>query len=378
VRFRHPDGSTVHLAYCSNVHQAEDLDGLHDQLARFAGPVRQRLGIDRLGLGLWLAAEAADALGRDPGALARLRAALDRHGLEVVTLNGFPYQAFHAPVVKRCVYMPDWTDPLRAAYTQSLARVLAALLPDDVAEGSISTLPLGWRTRWDPAAGERARRALAQTAEHLAALEAATGRRIRVGLEPEPGCAVETTEQAVRALAGLDTTRLGVCLDTCHLAVQFEDPATAVACLDAAGVPLVKAQLSVALRATDPEQARAFAEPRFLHQARERLAGGVAGVDDLPEALDGGLPGAGEWRVHFHLPVHAGGAESTQPELHMAMQAILGGPHPATRDLEVETYTWSVLPKDRRPTDDAGLVAGLAAELRWASDQLVSLGLEPL
>lgn len=377
MRFRSPDGSTVHLAYCSNVHQAEDLDGLHAQLARFAGPVRERLGTDRLGLGLWLAAEAADALAHDPGAVARLRAALDRHGLEVVTLNGFPYQAFHAPVVKHRVYLPDWTDPRRAGYTLALARVLAALLPDDVTDGSISTLPLGWRTRWDSAAADHARRALAETAEQLAALETATGRHIRVGLEPEPGCAVETTEQAVRALAGLDTTRLGVCLDTCHLAVQFEDPSAALATLAEAGVPLVKAQLAVGLRATDRERARSYVEPRFLHQTRERVGGQVTGVDDLPEALDGGLPGLSEWRVHFHLPVHAEGPESTQMELLAAMKALVGGPQAVTHHLEVETYTWSVLPEADRPGDDDGLVTGLAAELDWARDRLTELGLEP-
>ncbi len=384
MRLRHPDGSTVHLSYCSNVHTAEHLDGVVDLLARYAGPVRERLGTPRLGVGLWLAADVAADLGRNPAAVDRLRAALTRHAVEVVTLNGFPYRAFSAPVVKRRVYLPDWTEPARAAYTAALARILSVLLPDDVEEGSVSTLPLGWRSRWDRVAVEQARRALAGTAQECAAIEAASGRRIRVGLEPEPGCVVETTAQAVRALDGLDTSRLGVCLDACHLAVQFEDPEAAVASLAEAAVPVVKSQVSAALRAgapgvaPDPAALRAFVEPRFLHQTRERHDGQVLGTDDLSDALDGRLPGRSEWRVHFHLPVHEDSPASTQPELRATLSALVGGAAPVTHHLEVETYTWGVLPPERRPADDAGLVAGLAAELDWTRTQLVALGLEEI
>lgn len=380
MRLRHPDGSTVHLAYCSNVHAAEDLGGLVDQLVRYAGPVRERLGVARLGLGMWLAAGVATALDADATLVKRLRTALDQHGVEVVTLNGFPYRAFHAPVVKHAVYHPDWADPTRADHTLALARILVALLPDDVAEGSISTLPLGWRTGWGPRA-DAARAQLARVAGELAALERATGRTVRLGLEPEPGCAVETTAQAVDALRDLDPRHLGVCLDACHLAVQFEDPRAALAALERARVPVVKVQVSAALRAGDPRQdvtraaLHGFDEPRFLHQTRERTDGGVLGVDDLPDALRGGLPGASEWRVHFHVPVHSDLADATREELRTTLRAVAGGPHPVTRHLEVETYTWSVLPLGQRPRDAAGLVAGLAAELDWTRAELTALGL---
>jgi hypothetical protein len=89
VRLTHPDGSTVHLAYCTNVHPAETLDGVVAQLAEHCEPVRRRLGTDRLGVGLWLARDAVRALNADPAAPRRLRTELDRRGLEVVTLNGF-------------------------------------------------------------------------------------------------------------------------------------------------------------------------------------------------------------------------------------------------------------------------------------------------
>lgn len=395
MRLTHPDGSTVHLAYCSNVHAAEDLDGVVAQLRCFTGPVRERLGVARLGLGLWLAAPLAARLAREPGSVALLRAALDRHGVEVVTLNGFPYRAFHAPVVKHAVYRPDWAEAERGRYTADLAAVLARLLPDDAAGGSISTLPVGWRERFAPsaeAAWAGARDALARLADDLDELERATGRNVRVGLEPEPGCAVETTGAAVAALDGLDTGRLGVCLDACHLAVQFEDPTAALAELAAAGVPVVKAQVSAALAVAAPRAAaaaallREFAEPRFLHQTRERVGGVVRGSDDLDEALDGGLPGTSEWRVHFHVPVHDGAEGPERPDhpdraggggqdaLRRTLAALMAD-HPVTPHLEVETYTWSVLPADRRPTDDAGLVAGLAAELDWTRRRLAELGL---
>ena len=141
MRFRHPDGSTVHLAYCTNVHPAETLDGVLAQLRDHCEPVRKRLGRDRLGIGLWLAKDAAHALVTDPSALRGLRSELDQRGLEVVTLNGFPYEGFGAEEVKYRVYKPDWADPERLTHTTDLARVLAGLLPDDVTEGSISTLP---------------------------------------------------------------------------------------------------------------------------------------------------------------------------------------------------------------------------------------------
>src|SRR3954465_5198123 len=149
MRFRPPDGTTVHLPYCTNGHPAETLDGVLAQLRDHCEPVRRRLGRDRLGIGLWLARDAAPPLVSDPAALRSLRAELDRRGLEVVTLNGFPYEGFGAEEVKYRVYKPDWADPERLAHTSDLARLLAALLPTDVTEGTISTLPLAWRTAYD-------------------------------------------------------------------------------------------------------------------------------------------------------------------------------------------------------------------------------------
>ncbi|CAM5329473.1 metabolite traffic protein EboE [Streptomyces pilosus] len=388
MRFRHPDGSTVHLAYCTNVHPAETLDGVLTQLRDHCEPVRRRLGRDRLGIGLWLAKDAAHTLATDPAALRALRCALERRGLEVVTLNGFPYQGFGAQEVKYRVYKPDWADPERLEHTAALARVLAGLLPDDVTDGSISTLPLAWRTAHDEQRARTARTALRTLARRLDALHELTGRSLRVALEPEPGCVVETTRDAIAPLTAIGHDRIGICVDTCHLATSFEDPHTALDDLARAGVPVVKSQLSAALHAEHPhlpevrEALAAFAEPRFLHQTRTSTSAGLRGTDDLDQALAGDtLPDGGPWRSHFHVPLHAAPAPpltSTLPVLKTVLTRLVGGPQPLTHHLEVETYTWQALPADLRPRGRAQLADGIAAELTLARDLLTDLGLKEL
>jgi sugar phosphate isomerase/epimerase len=369
VRLRHPDGTVVHLAYCTNVHAAEDVDGVLGQLARYAEPIRRTLGVDRLGVGLWLAVNVIREL--TPTAVRRLRTELTTRGLEVVTLNAFPYAGFHQPVVKKAVYLPDWADPRRLDYTLACARVLAELLPDDVLRGSVSTVPLAWRTPWPPDRAALAHRALDTLATGLADLHRTTGRRIRVGLEPEPGCVIETTDQAVTELASVDHEWLGVCLDACHLAVAFEDPATAVARLVDAGLPIVKTQASNALQADDPttDALSRFAEPKFLHQTKTIVDGQLWSADDLPNDLSTTSP----WRVHYHVPLHAPAVpplRTTADTLTDTLGALFDTPQARTDHVEVETYTWSVLP------DAAGLVEGIAAELAWTRDRLVAMGLK--
>ncbi|GHJ41475.1 metabolite traffic protein EboE [Streptomyces sp. TS71-3] len=388
MRFRHPDGSTVHLAYCTNVHPAETLTGVLAQLRDHCEPVRRRLGRDRLGIGLWLARDAARTLVTDPAALRGLRAELDRRGLEVVTLNGFPYEGFGAEEVKYRVYKPDWADPERLTHTADLARLLASLLPDDVTEGTISTLPLAWRTAHDPDRAHRALAALTTLGERLDALDELTGRSIRIGLEPEPGCVVETTGDAIAPLTGIGHPRIGICVDTCHLATSFEEPGSALDSLAAAGVPVVKSQLSAALHAEHPDEPAVrtalavFDEPRFLHQTRARTPQGLLGTDDLGQALAGtALPGGTPWRAHFHVPLHAAPAApltSTLAVLTDTLTRLVGGPRPLTRHLEVETYTWQALPPELRPRARTQLADGIAAELTLARDLLTDLGLKEL
>lgn len=375
MRLRHPDGQTVHLSYCTNVHAAEDLAGIVGQLDTYAVPIRERLGADVLGLGLWLAAPVAAGLAADVGARQRLRRELDARGLEVVTLNGFPYQSFQAPVVKHAVYQPDWAAPQRLAYTLDLARVLTDLLPADAARGSISTLPLAWRDPWDAGRAAACRRNLDTLARELGRFD----RPIRVAFEPEPGCVVENTAQAAELLAGVDTDRLGVCLDLAHLACAWEEPAAALANLAGAGLSVVKVQVSAALVSADPASDAAvlgeYVEPRFLHQTRG--ADGLS-TDDLYEAL--AVPGGGDqpWRVHYHVPLHAPPVpplQTTVGVLADSLRLLVGGPAPLCDHLDVETYTWNVLPPASRPNGPAELASGIAAELFFARAQLSALGL---
>jgi sugar phosphate isomerase/epimerase len=361
-----------HLSYCTNVHPAEDLAGIVAQLDTYAVPVRERLDAGVLGLGLWLAAPVAAELAADASLRHRFRRELDVRGLEVVTLNGFPYSAFQAPVVKHAVYHPDWTTRERLTYTLDLARVLADLMPGDAARGSISTLPLAWRSPWDAGRAGLATRHLDELARGLAGIASTSGRTIRVGFEPEPGCLIENTTQAVELLSGVDTRWLGVCLDLAHLACAWEDPSAALGRLRAAGLPVVKVQLSAALEAADPVAAAGelapYVEPRFLHQTRS--AWDVA-ADDLDEALERRLPGP--WRIHYHVPPHAepvAPLTSTAPVLRAAVRELLAG---ADCDhFDVETYPWGVLPPEQRPRDAAGLAAGIAAELSFARSLLTA------
>lgn len=369
----------VELSYCTNVHPAEDLPGIIRQLDEHAGPVRRAAGLDRLGVGLWMPVDVASVLARDASARGLLADALARNGLELRTVNAFPYRGFHDDVVKLAVYRPDWTTPERLAYTLDCARALAALLPDG-AEGSISTLPLGWRQGWDAAADRAAEENLTRLVEGLAELETETGRTVRVAIEPEPGCILDDVADVVAWLGSrpalTDGGRLGLCLDTCHLAVSFADPAEAVAAATARGIRIVKVQASVALEVPDPgdprtvQALRPFAEERYVHQVRE--AGGSRSADDLPEVLDAAAPWPTDrvWRVHVHIPLHARPAaplRATTEVLLAAVAAVLEAPDGGDAHLDVETYTWSVLPEELQPET---LVGGIAAELRWVRAHL--------
>src|SRR2546428_10652977 len=197
MRIRFADGSRTILTYCTNVHAIEDLESVLAALSRYCAPVRRRLGVRRLSLGLWLSRRSASALVASPDARARLRDALETNGLELVTLNGFPYGDFHAERVKEEVYRPDWADVRRHRYTLDLAHILCELLPAGVAEGTISTLPLTYAPTARPSSAEESATILAHLAVDLDRLAERHGRQIRVCLEPQPDCIVETSDQAI-------------------------------------------------------------------------------------------------------------------------------------------------------------------------------------
>lgn len=375
--------SDLPLSYCTNVHPGRSVAEVEDGLDRYTVPVGRGYGAP-LAAGLWLAKPVVTELLAAPDGVARFAAGLGRRGLTCHTLNAFPFGDFHSPRVKENVYRPDWTTAERLAYTEQCATVLAALLPAG-AEGSISTLPLGFKGFDHPADFADACIArLIELARRLGRLREAAGRLVRMSIEPEPFCVLETTAEAIaffrRLWAAADAagagalvrTHLGVCYDVCHQAVEFEDAAAAVDALAEAGVRINKVHLSCALQLDDPAgnvdgraALKRYAEPRYLHQTMARIpAGGVARAIDLSaDWVDRPGPdfdAAPAWRVHFHVPVDAdrlGPLTTTRPALREALAAVARldyAPH-----LEVETYTWEVLPG----AGPADLVAGLTREM---------------
>ena len=400
MRIQLPTGQSSFLGYCANVHPGESLADVHEAVRTYGSGVRAALGTKELSLGLWLGRRSLDELeAQGTRALRGLAESLQAAGVCVVTLNGFPYGNFHEPVVKRKVYHPDLCSSQRRSYLLSLARVLSELLPADALEGTISTLPIGHREepcddKDQPAerlaVGQAAAAQLCGLCEELATLADAHGKAVRICLEPEPGCWLESTTDALRFFSeilpdvarkqgvarGLIEQHLGLCYDTCHQAICFEDPVASISELTRAGVRIGKAQLSSALEIARPSDPRAqqellqFHEPRFLHQVRTRdLEGKLWAVDDLDQ-LDS-LPRQTPWRVHFHVPIHRAVVSeiaTTRPFLERALPPLAALDPPP--HLEVETYTWSVLPEAERPQNAGELIAGLAKEVTFVRQVL--------
>lgn len=381
-------GST--LGYCTNVHAGSTFAQVKANLERYALPIKQRVSPDQpMGVGLWFSADAMqDIIENDLAAT--FRDWLNERGLTPFTFNGFPFDDFHQPVVKDKVYLPHWADADRYQYTLGLATILAELLPDE-GEGSISTLPLGWPASFcgtadqHPVQAQRAADQLLRLVHTLARIELDTGKHIHVDLEPEPGCILETSEGVVRffeqyLLGGPDDVSvlayLRVCHDVCHAAVMFEDQAEALANYRQAGIKVGKAQLSSAIqipfdtmddhtRQQAWQQLQGFSEDRYLHQTSIRTDDGrVNTYLDLPKAMSDPKQAdspSGEWRVHFHVPIHLdalGPLQTTRSDIAAYLQAIQPGDE--THHFEVETYAWDVLPEALRTAD---LAAGIAAEL---------------
>jgi sugar phosphate isomerase/epimerase len=362
----------AHLTYCTNIHPGESWAEVEANLVRHVVAVKAQVSPDApFGVGLRLSARAAQEL--IAGALPALRRLLAAHDLYVFTINGFPYGTFHGAPVKDAVYRPDWREAERVAYTDQLADLLAQLLPDGI-DGTISTVPGCFRARGGgPALSEIAAN-LERAAAHCAALERTTGKRITLAIEPEPCCLIETIDEAIALFADhlRGVSHLGLCLDACHAAVEYEDLATAIAKLRAAAIPIAKLQLSAGLRIApvDAAQRRAlerFADAVYLHQVVARRGEALTRYTDLPEALADPAT-TDEWRVHFHVPIvraELGAFASTQDFL--AELLAIQRRDPISTHLEVETYTWDVLPAELR---DAPITDAIAAELRWVLERL--------
>ena len=385
------------LTYCLNIHPTETWDEVRAALTGPLLKVRDDIaGDDAFPVGLRLSNRALVDL-RDGGARDEFKRILRDERLLAVTVNGFPYGPFHGTRVKEDVYRPDWREMERLRYTCELADLMAEIAPEGETV-SLSTVPGCFRAGSE-GHGEVVAENYLEAVAHLMNVERDTGVTVALAIEPEPACMLETIEETAaffhdRLLSDRAATRLakiaeasvdearealprhiGLCYDVCHAAVEFEDPAQSIAMLREAGVPIHKLQLSAALRIPEVtletrEALASFAEPTYLHQVIARgNDGSLRRLTDLPEALARGAEADGEeWRVHFHVPVFLkdlGAFESTRDFLEEILN--LHRREPISPHLEVETYTWDVLPENLRTER---MEQAIARELRWVKGRL--------
>ncbi len=356
------------VTYCTNIHPGESWQEIFSAVRQHAPLVKKRVSPDTfMPIGLRLSGRAAGEITlSDAGDFQRW---CREEGFYVATLNGFPYGTFHHAPVKQSVYLPDWRFVERLHYTKKLADLLAIWLPDGMT-GSISTVPVGFRSCISPEDFQAAKKLLQAALDHLDQLAQKTGKEILLSMEPEPGCVLETTMDVVHLFSNLELSptqraHLAVCYDCCHQALQFESPMDSLKLLTDNAIRIGHVQVSSALRLIDPQVSllKRFQESCYLHQTVGRTADGeLLRFDDLDLAIAASPRGVEEWRVHFHVPVFM---DKTQEcgSTRFFLQQIL----PLFSErlvLEVETYTWTILP----PELQSGTVTDcLTREIEWVA-----------
>ena len=380
----------LHLAYCTNIHRGETWAQTFDTLRTHTLAVRDRVSKGKpYAIGLRLGADAAYELSQ-PQTLADFRHWLDRENCYVFTINGFPYGKFHGTRVKEQVYAPDWTTNERVTYTNLLFNLLAEIVPFGV-EGSVSTVPCSFKEFITSGEQVQAMRDnVWHCVEHIARLSERSGKKLHLGLEPEPLCYLETSAETASFFEQMRDEHpgdarlreyLGVNYDTCHLAVEFEEPADVLNRFREHDIRVSKLHFSSALkvRAT-PEMRRAlhsFQDEVYFHQVIERGADATltryrdldAALNSPPSTLNGP-----EWRIHFHIPLHFEATAqfgTTRDHLEGVIDALAADPALCSH-IEMETYTWEVMPASMK---NRSVVDQLVAEYQWTLDALAKRGL---
>lgn len=398
--------SSGHLSYCTNIHSGKNWTEDFEILRQYFPEIKQAVSPEKpMGLGLRLSHEASLEL-QDPSRLSAFKTWLQQENAYVFTLNGFPYGEFHHAVLKADVHCPDWTTAARRDYTIRLFKILAELLPHGQ-EGGISTSPLSYR-HWFKTpedlkqAREEATLELIAVLKTLILLSEESGQDLHLDIEPEPDGILETGQEYIDWFEQ-DLLRLAIpalisefafsaaeaeasikkhiclCYDVCHFAIGYEEHAVVIANLKQKGLRVGKIQISAALKADLQleaslrqdlkDQLSQFNEPTYLHQVVARQAnGGLLRYSDLPEALaDFDHPDITEWRAHFHVPLalqNIGLLQTTQSDI-STLLALQHDQH-FTNHLEVETYTWEVLPQDIK----LPLSQSITNELQWVLKQI--------
>ena len=394
----------LHLAYCTNVHRGETWPQTFAALQNYTLPVRDRVCPDKpYAIGLRLSRQAAVELS-DRATLLDFQRWLGQNHCYVFTINGFPYGQFHGARIKEQVYQPDWTSDLRVEYTKLLFDLLAQLVPAEIS-GSVSTVPCGYKELVTTSEEMEIIRAnLWKCIQHVARISAQTGRKLHLGLEPEPMCLLEASGEVLQFFDRMRAEHrndpqlneiLGINYDTCHLAVEFEEPQNAVRALQQHGIKISKFHLSSALKVNPTPEARealaAFADDIYLHQVVVRQPDGRRVIYlDLDDALacerpmeDAADPSSfsaldtqtfPEWRVHFHVPLHSAPTPifgNTSDHILGVLDSLQANPALCSH-LEMETYTWEVLPPEFKSWD---VVDQLVAEYHWTLERLAERGL---
>jgi sugar phosphate isomerase/epimerase len=371
----------LHLGYCTNIHPAESWEETLCALENYTLRVKERVAPkEPYGIGLRLSNTASRELAK-PQTLKKFKRWLDRHECYVFTINGFPFGRFHGSRVKERVFLPDWTSEERLDYTRGLFDLLAGLKPTGLG-GSVSTLPGSFK-EFAPEE-QQIRRNLWRCIEHIEQVSTATGTDLHLGLEPEPLGWLETSSEVVDFFDRMQADRpgdlrlrrfLGINYDTCHLAVEFEDVGEAVARLREAGIRFSKIHLSSALAVRPiPEAVKAldvYADDTYLHQVITRdVKGSLRRFKDLPEALASAeLSPQSEWRIHFHVPLNAEQTKvlrTTSSHVVELIELLAREPFLCSH-LEMETYTWSVLPALLKSAD---VVDQIEEEYKWTLQHL--------
>ena len=391
-----------HLTYSTLVHPGDTWDDMWTSLTTYVPQVKARVSPDRpFGVSLRLSAASAGTLAGDEAARAELKRFLAANDLYLYTVNAFPYGPFKGRIVKEDVYEPDWRSEERTTYTIDVANVLADVAPEG-SSPSIQTAPLGFKPNvTDAAVVASYTEHVLRVAAHLVGLEERTGRTVTLAIEPEPYCYLETTDEtiayfherlysgagaeALARLAGIPIAEahvalrrhVGIVFDTCHQAVEYEDIAVSLQKLVDAGIPIFKLQEAAALQLPEVTQETVdaisrFAETIYLTQTLERRGGGpVTSYLNLEDALAAWAsdPGPREWRVHFHVPVFLddlGAFRSTRFAIEDAL--AFHKARPLSRQLEIETYTWDMLPEHLKTGD---IVDYVCREIEWVRGELV-------
>jgi hypothetical protein len=376
----------LHLAYCTNIHRGESWAQTFDALKQYTLAVRDRVSKGKpYAIGLRLGADAARELS-EPETLAAFRRWLDRENCYVFTINGFPYGKFHGTRVKEQVYAPDWTTNERVEYTNLLFNLLAEIVPFGI-QGSVSTVPCSFKEFITSGEQVQAMRTnVWRCVEHIARVCERSGRTLHLGLEPEPLCFLETSAETAMFFDQLRDEHpgdsrlrehLGVNYDTCHLAVEFEEPVDVLRRFHEHDIRVSKLHFSSALKVTADAATRSalreFEEPVYFHQVVARSAdGALTRYRDLDLALDSqhSTPNfVEEWRIHFHIPLHFQPAtlfRTTRDHLVGVMDWLAAEPTLCSH-VEMETYTWEVMPPELK---NRNVVDQLVAEYDWTLGEL--------